>query len=110
MQAGVHFEWRLSYPYPSSSLEPNVLVELYSTSQAMIKRRLPKVNQRHSCVHVLYPGLGLDLDVMVLDLEDGVARSEKNAARMLIPKTLMGLQPSKRERTVRINAARSEME
>lgn len=51
--------------------------------------------------------LGLDLDVMVLDFEDGVALNQKAKARQLVADTLKNAQFGRTERTVRINSIKA---
>ena len=51
--------------------------------------------------------LGLDLDVMVLDFEDGVALNQKPKARQLVAETLLKQDFGRTERTVRINSIKS---
>lgn len=46
---------------------------------------------------------GLEADTLILDLEDGVARSQKDAARATVADALAQLDFGRRERLVRIN-------
>lgn len=46
---------------------------------------------------------GLDVDTLILDLEDGVARSQKEAARATVADALARLDFGARERLVRLN-------
>lgn len=51
--------------------------------------------------------LGLDLDVMVLDFEDGVALNQKTKARQLVAETLHKADFGRTEKTVRINSIKA---
>lgn len=51
--------------------------------------------------------MGLDLDVMVLDFEDGVALNQKAKARQLVAETLRNGEFGRTERTVRINSIKA---
>lgn len=55
-------------------------------------------------------GAGLAVDSVILDLEDGVAWSQKAAARQLIPQALSQLDFGTKEVLVRINPLGSELE
>lgn len=55
----------------------------------------------------LQKALGLDLDVMVLDFEDGVALNQKPKARQLVAEMLSKADFGRTERTVRINSIKS---
>jgi hypothetical protein len=57
--------------------------------------------------HLFRAALGLDLDVMVLDFEDGVALNQKPKARQLVAETLRKAEFGRTERTVRINSIKS---
>jgi citrate lyase beta subunit len=52
----------------------------------------------------------LDLDVVVLDLEDGVALNKKNDARKSVSGALQSLAFGRAEKAVRINSIRSGFE
>lgn len=56
---------------------------------------------------ICHLALGLDLDVMVLDFEDGVALNQKAKARQLVAETLKSAQFGRTERTVRINSIKA---
>lgn len=51
--------------------------------------------------------LTLDLDVMVLDFEDGVALNQKPKARELVAQALAHSDFGRTERTIRMNAVHS---
>lgn len=60
-----------------------------------------------SLTYLFFLALGLDLDVMVLDFEDGVALNQKSKARQLVADTLKSSQFGRTERTVRINSIKA---
>lgn len=60
-----------------------------------------------SLTDLFFVALGLDLDVMVLDFEDGVALNQKTKARQLVAETLRNSQFGRTERTVRINSIKA---
>jgi len=56
---------------------------------------------------LLILALGLDIDVMVLDFEDGVALNQKPKARQLVAEMLSKTDFGRTERTVRINSIKA---
>src|SRR5258708_28170280 len=55
-------------------------------------------------LHKIEKGAGLGVDSLILDIEDGVALSQKQAARQTIVQALHTLDFGSSERLVRINA------
>jgi len=61
-------------------------------------------------LHKIEKGAALDVDSLILDIEDGVALSQKEAARQTIVQALHTLDFGRSERLVRINAVDSGYE
>ncbi|XP_049849255.1 citramalyl-CoA lyase, mitochondrial-like [Schistocerca gregaria] len=58
----------------------------------------------------IHKALSLDLDVIVLDLEDGVSPNKKHEARSLVGQKLKSCHFGRSERCVRINSSNSGLE
>src|SRR5258708_21011753 len=61
-------------------------------------------------LHKIEKGAGLGVDSLILDIEDGVALAQKDAARQSIVQALNTLDFGRSERLVRINAVDSGFE
>src|SRR5258708_27257397 len=61
-------------------------------------------------LHKIEKGASLGVDSLILDIEDGVALSQKTAARQTIVQALATLDFGRSERLVRINAVDSGYE
>src|SRR5579859_5565224 len=61
-------------------------------------------------LHKIEKGAGIDIDSLILDIEDGVALAQKDAARQTIVQALNTLDFGRSERLIRINAVDSGFE
>src|SRR5260221_11973472 len=61
-------------------------------------------------LHKIEKGVGLGVDSLILDIEDGVAMAQKDAARHTIAEALQTLDFGRTERLVRINPVDSGFE